>query len=157
MLSGRVRAPRPQEFTDPAVYNTLFDWLVCYQLAQGAALYDEAIRSGKDEFAARNGSQVYALRDLSLLYIERLIIRRFLDNIDNAGHDRAAAAALRRLCDLYALWAAEKHLGVLFEGGHFTSAKQSKALKSAIVGLCAQVKVSCALRPTFYELVARAG
>jgi len=48
---------------------------------------------------------------------------------------------LRRLCDLFALWTLEKQVGVLFEGGYFTAGEQSKALKHAVVELCAAVKV----------------
>ena len=47
---------------------------------------------------------------------------------------------LRRLCDLFALWAAEKQLATLFEGGYFTSRTQSLALKRAVIELCAAVK-----------------
>ena len=53
----------------------------------------------------------------------------------------APNAALRRLCDLFALWALEKQTGLLFEGGYFVSGAQSKALKRAIIDLSAVVKV----------------
>ena len=58
----------------------------------GAKQFEEVLAVEKNEFAARNASQVYALRDVSLLFIERLIITRFLKNIDTAEHDRNAAA-----------------------------------------------------------------
>ena len=123
---------RTQEFTDPATYTVIFDWLVTYQLSQGrqplpdpfasrprsliarvpgssptdrvdagsraagAKQFEEALATHKNEFAARNASQVYALRDVSFLFIERLVVLRFLKNIDTAEHDRNAAAGTAR-------------------------------------------------------------
>jgi len=60
--------------------------------AAGAKLFGDTLAVEKNEFAARNASQVYALRDVSLLFVERLIAQRFLRNIDEAEHDRNAAA-----------------------------------------------------------------
>ena len=50
-----------------------------------------------------------------------------------------SCSALARLAALFALWGAEKHLGVLFEGG-FILPEQSRLLKRAVANLCTSIK-----------------
>ena len=47
-----------------------YQWLVCYLLEESSAKLQQQLREGKDSFAARNDSQVYYCRSLSLAFIE---------------------------------------------------------------------------------------
>ena len=54
----------------PTVAVSAYKWLVCYLLEESAAKYQAQLNSGKSAFAARNDSQAYYCRSLSLVFIE---------------------------------------------------------------------------------------
>jgi len=140
IITQKFHANSEKEYLDPSKYVLAFEWLICYQLREGTLQYDQLINSGKSEFDARNDSQVYRLRDLSFLFIQRLIIVRFLQNIEEGGHEQNAKAVLSKLCSLFALWLLEKHSAVCYEGGFFANGEQTKALKRVIRYLCGEIK-----------------
>ena len=47
-----------------------YEWLVCYLLRESNNKLKEELRQGKDGFTARNDSQVYYCRTLSIAFIE---------------------------------------------------------------------------------------
>ncbi len=54
-----------------------YEWLVCHLLHESGNKLREELSSGKDNFTARNDSQVYYCRTLSIAFIE-VKIRYFL-------------------------------------------------------------------------------
>lgn len=140
IIKSKSQAQTAKDFMNPVHYLAAFDWIVCYRLAEAAQYYKAQLRSGKDEFTARNDSQVYNLRDVAMAYIERLIIFNFVDHIKNNGYDASEIAVLQKLCDLFAVWSLEKQTSILFEGGYIGSVSQSKAIKEAARTLCTLLK-----------------
>jgi len=71
--------------------------LIWYQLSEGAKHLREQLSSGKGEFEARNDSQVYLLREVPISFIERLVIVRFLENIEEGDYEENAKAGIEDL------------------------------------------------------------
>jgi len=94
----------------------MYQWLMCYLLEKTEFLLKSLIQSGKDNFTARNESQVFHARTLSLAYIEHYCMLLFW----NRAHENEANAELlpilTKIVTLFGLWCIEKHLGTLYEG-----------------------------------------
>ncbi len=48
----------------------MFDWLLCFTLKSAYDKLQANLKAGKDAFHARNESQVYAAKTLSIVFIE---------------------------------------------------------------------------------------
>ena len=48
----------------------MFDWLLCFMVKNAHDKYENNRKTGKDVFTARNDSQVYAAKTLSIVFIE---------------------------------------------------------------------------------------
>ena len=59
-----------------------YEWLVCYLLHESDNKLKEELKSGKDNFTARNDSQVYYCRTLSIAYIE--VSHKFMSKLQRS-------------------------------------------------------------------------
>lgn len=50
----------------------MFDWLLCFTLKNAHDKYESKLQTGRGAFHARNESQVYCAKTLSIVFIEVL-------------------------------------------------------------------------------------
>lgn len=137
-----------------------YKWLVCYLLRSTAAKFQGllATSAGEDAFTARNKSQVYFARSLSIAYIEHFIIETFQNELCNRpGLTNEIRVVLNKILALYGLWSLEKHLGTLYEGGYFQGPEPSKLVREGVIKLCEELKPDAvalvdAIAPTDFAL-----
>jgi len=117
-----------------------YEWLVCYLLTESDIKVRSQLSSGKDEFTARNDSQVFYCRALSLAFIEKVVLDRFYQKVFQSNIPARIKDVSERMFRLYGLWSLEKHLATLFQGGFFKHGSHGKALREAILQLCVELK-----------------
>ncbi|RZF34333.1 hypothetical protein LSTR_LSTR008872 [Laodelphax striatellus] len=125
--------------TSPESLLAAYRWLVCYLLVSTESRVEENRSLGKDTFTARNDSQVFYGRTLSIAFIEHYALQTFLHFIENECNDQNQKAVLTLLARLYDAWSLEKHLATLYQGG-YAQATAAKCLRDDILNLCSQVK-----------------
>ncbi|KAL9692388.1 hypothetical protein quinque_016433 [Culex quinquefasciatus] len=116
----------PSEATDINVIMEALNWLVAYLLDTTAQKVANLKKQGKSSFTARNESQSFYARTLSMAYGERVIMfaaMKFLRNLE----DGPEKVALTRLVSLFGANVVIKHVGVFYQGGYF--AKTANALE----------------------------
>ena len=90
-----------------------------------------------DSFDAFNVSQ-HHLVQVGLAYIERVILERFLIEVENTK-DAGCKAVLKKLCDLYALSQIDENKGWYLEQGYMEGVK-TKAIRKLVNQLCWEVR-----------------
>ncbi|UYV61380.1 ACOX3 [Cordylochernes scorpioides] len=131
---------------DPAVFYSLpkmveiFQWLFCYQLCQSSARVNEQLARRPDLFTAKNNSQVYFCRTLSLLYFELVAINKWLSLLQTPGLDPEILKVLNDIGLLFAQWCLQKRLDILYEGEYCRGPLFGRSLKAAILDLCDRLK-----------------
>ncbi|KAK3924903.1 Peroxisomal acyl-coenzyme A oxidase 3 [Frankliniella fusca] len=117
-----------------------YKWLVCYLLSSTEKKVSSLLASGKDAFTARNNSQVFYARTLSLAFIEHFVLDKMYEKASTKDQPTGQAAVLLKCCQLYGLWSLEKHLGTLYQGGYINGSKPAELIRQGILDLCAQLK-----------------
>uniref|UniRef100_A0AAG5D9G9 Acyl-coenzyme A oxidase n=1 Tax=Anopheles atroparvus TaxID=41427 RepID=A0AAG5D9G9_ANOAO len=137
---------RRSNWTTPAhaaaIPNQLeaLDWLVAYLLEETHGKLSNLKHLGKSTFEARNNSQSFFARTLSIAYGERMLLfvfTKFLTNLET-GPERQV---LERLGALYGASAILRHVGVFYQGGYFSAQPGSMGLlQQAILDLLPTIK-----------------
>ncbi|KXJ29078.1 peroxisomal acyl-coenzyme A oxidase 3 [Exaiptasia diaphana] len=140
ILEQRFTAKTEEECGDLDSLHCAFQWLVCYLWLESGAKYRQQLAFGKDPFSAKNDSQVFFCRSLSLAYIQCEVFRRFKEACRSADTPVGLRPVLTLMCSLYGLWTLEKHLATLYEGGFCRSTNDARIVKSAIITLCFKLK-----------------
>jgi len=92
-----------------------------------------------DPFTAKNQSQAFYYRPLSIAYGEALFLQRMLDLLGSQGLKAELRSVLQDLAALFGAVHLEKHLSVLIRGGYFHK-DSSAALHEAVEILCERLK-----------------
>lgn len=112
-ISPLTRTSTNQEVV--RVCKNALQWLVCWLCERTTVKFKEQIATGADPFTAKNNTQVYLARNLSLAYVVQVIIAWFEKSIQEA--EASLQPALYRLCALFGLSQLEKNVPQLMEGG----------------------------------------
>jgi acyl-CoA oxidase len=116
-----------------------FRWLFCYLLKVSDAKIKESLQSGKDLFSARNDSQAYYCRSLSLAYIQCVALQNWYDVCSADSTPQSLKPVLIKLGCLYGLWNLEKQLATLYQGGYCQRESDSKLIWDSVLDLCSKV------------------
>ncbi|CAM1320947.1 ACOX3 (predicted) [Pycnogonum litorale] len=117
-----------------------YTFLACHLLHVSNEKVKKSAESGMDSFTARNNSQVYFLRSLSLAYIENVVLRNFFEFSFDSSLNNGLSEVLQKLFCLYGLWSLEKHLNTLYEAGYAEGSELATFIKDGIVKLCFDLK-----------------
>ncbi|XP_046680668.1 peroxisomal acyl-coenzyme A oxidase 3-like isoform X2 [Homalodisca vitripennis] len=138
--ADHMSAASEREFCHPPVLLEAYEWLVCWLAEKTSQLYQSQVERGTDRFTARNHSQVYRGRSLSLAYAEHYMLKCLWKQCEAAEQQCADShGVLTQLCALFGLSSLEKHQVFLHQGGYIDNS-QSEMIHSAILTVCGQLK-----------------
>uniref|UniRef100_A0A8C8IML5 Acyl-coenzyme A oxidase n=1 Tax=Oncorhynchus tshawytscha TaxID=74940 RepID=A0A8C8IML5_ONCTS len=140
ILETRFTATSVEECMDSAVPLAAYKWLVCFLLRESERRVAKEKASGKADFEARNNSQVFYCRSLSIVYIEHTVVQRFHDQTHDEDTPAVLRPVLKQLCALYSLWTLSNHMATLYQGGYFSGWEPADWIQQAILTLCSQLK-----------------
>ncbi|XP_065219926.1 peroxisomal acyl-coenzyme A oxidase 3-like isoform X2 [Planococcus citri] len=141
ILSSKFKAITIDELTNPITLLDAYKWLICYLLEITTDKLNMLKDQGKDSFTAKNDTQVYFAKTLSLAYGEHSILSSCYNfALEKAEGEPGVQNIIMLLTSLYGIWSLEKHLSYLYQGGYLTQGCTSYLFKEAIISLCARLK-----------------
>ncbi|XP_049829775.1 peroxisomal acyl-coenzyme A oxidase 3-like isoform X1 [Schistocerca gregaria] len=140
VLQRRFVALSVEETVCPKTLLSAYEWLICWLLISTEKKLNELQKEGVDPFVARNNSQVFYARTLSVAYAEHFILSKFWAYASSDSVEPALREVLTKLCSLYGTWSLEKHTTVLYQGGYAKGPQAAEMIQEGILLLCAQLK-----------------
>lgn len=144
ILKSRFSARSVKDCFNPKVVLDTYKWLVCRLLLDSASRLQSQSKLGADSFTAKNNSQVYFARSLSLAYIEHFVLSRFLSLIEEGKEGNMPSepikTVLTKMFCLFGLWRLEKYVSTLYQGGYISGPEPTMLMQEAILELCGQLK-----------------
>ena len=132
-----VRNTDEAHLLDPEFQLNAFRYRERDILTSAARRLKRHIDSGMDSFDAFNVSQ-HHLVEVAFAYVERIILEQF-QKVVTETEDRGCKSALKRLCDLFALYHIEQHKGWYLEQGYMEGVK-TKAVRKLVNQLCWEIR-----------------
>ncbi|CAL8327011.1 unnamed protein product [Lota lota] len=140
IIDRRFTATTMDQCMDPAVVLAAYKWLVCFLLGESQMKLAQEKASGKDDFEARNNSQVYYCRSLALAYIEHMALQSYCVMLESEQTPAGLRPVLTKLGALYGLWSLSNHMAILYQGGYCSGKNAAEFVNTAILTLCSQLK-----------------
>lgn len=122
------------DFLNPKDILKAFQALTVHLIKATQSKIKACLDKGQDEFTARNESQFFAARTLSLVFIQTTMLDRFILHCDE--YEGQEKAVLVQLASIYGLWSLEKHLGHLFQFRILASNHQIAKIHESLLELC---------------------
>ncbi|XP_014236981.1 peroxisomal acyl-coenzyme A oxidase 3-like isoform X1 [Trichogramma pretiosum] len=115
-------------------------WITCYYMQKTHELVSSFKQSGYSDFEARNDSQLFNARTLTLVYGEHALTQQFIKNNSNPVFTSDEKRILDKLCSLYAACNIEKRLGDFYSGGFaMLNSKMDSLIRQGIILLCREL------------------
>lgn len=108
-------------------------------LEQSAQRVELLKKQGKSNFDAKNDSQVFYARSLSLVYGERMILSKSLQIVTELPNS-SEKSALFRILSLYGANLIMKNIAFFYQGGFMNGTQPSELIQQGILGLLPIIK-----------------
>lgn len=158
ILKQQFKVVSVNELMFPETLLDAYKWLICYLLEITAHKLKLLQEQGGNQFTARNETQVFYAKTLSLVFIEHFVLSTcFNFALKEATSEPEIQNVLMLLISLYGIWSLEKHLSFLYQGEYLNEGRSSLLFKEAIINLCARLKpeavsLADAIAPTDFIL-----
>lgn len=135
-----------------------YEWLLCYLLQETEQRVSFDLKAGCDRFEARNNSQVYAARELSLVYAEYFCMTQFVRRCQEDDTATSLKIILQRLYNIYALWCIDRRMANFYIGQFAQNGPGfAQLIRQELLRQCASLKeaavaVADALAPPDFAL-----
>ena len=94
----------------------IFQTLTTHLLVATHDKLSNCLKNGLDEFQAKNESQFFMARTLSLAFIQMTMLDRFIEYINQDGFfEGTEKKVMKQIGAIYGLWCLEKHMSHLFQ------------------------------------------
>ncbi|XP_062545312.1 peroxisomal acyl-coenzyme A oxidase 3 [Armigeres subalbatus] len=140
IISSRANWKSPQQALDIKGLLDALNWLVAFTLEE---TYEKTVllkQKGKSSFDARNESQSFYARTLSMVYGERALIYvadKFLANLEEGSEK----IVLQRLISLCGANLVLKYSGIFYQGGYFAQTPNAmNLLQQGVLDLLPLIK-----------------
>ncbi|XKL67685.1 hypothetical protein PGB90_003176 [Kerria lacca] len=141
ILKNQFNATSIDDLLSSRTLLGMYEWLVCYLLELTENKLAFLKTQNLDTFTAKNETQVFYAKPLSLAFIEHFILLScFQFTLKNATNQPEEQRILMILIPLYGIWSLEKHLSFFYQGNYFKHGNSSLLFKEAIIQLCARLK-----------------
>ena len=94
------------------------------------------MKDGATDFQAKNETQFFLARTLSLCFIQMTMLDRFIEYIKHSLETESEKPVMDTVASIYGLWCLEKHLGHLYQFGILKSGQQVTLIHENLLQLC---------------------
>ena len=137
ILQFKFSCATSHETLEPENLLLSFKWLICYYVKKTYDWAQDLKRDGCNDFDVRNNTQVFHAQTLSALYAQHMVLKYFIEYIQDSSLRSQEHDVLRKLCSLYGAVGLEKRLGDLYAGGYASpNSNMDNLLRKGIIMLC---------------------
>ncbi|KAK7602506.1 hypothetical protein V9T40_008095 [Parthenolecanium corni] len=141
ILKQKFAARTLDELLRPDTLLNAYKWLVCYLLDLTSRKLSQSQEKSENIFTARNATQVFYAKTLSLVFIEHQILSTsFQFALESVSSEPEIQRVLLLVVPLYGIWSLEKHMSYLYQGGYSKEGDTSLLFKEAIIELSNRLK-----------------
>lgn len=131
--------------------------MLCHLLDVTSSRIAKDTENGTHRFDARNNSQVYGAREMSIIYAEYFCLSRFVERFQKPDVAGEYAKVLKLLFDVYSMRCLDRHMTTFYVGGFAHGPKFADMIRTYLLQKCAEVKdsavsVADALAPPDFAL-----
>lgn len=119
-----------------------YEWLICHLLRETNHQIVKSVANGADHFKAKNDSQVYKARSLSLVFAEYFAISSFTKRFESIGTTIDLKPVLEKIFKVFGFWNLDKHLADFYIGGFADGPEFSEFVRSSLIKSCEEIKSS---------------
>lgn len=119
-----------------------YEWLLCHLMEQTNKHINKAKSDGANAFTAKNISQVYKARTLSVAFAEYYALCSFKKKFEAEQTINSLRPVLEKIFLIYGFWNIDKHLSYFYIGGFSQGTEFSEFVRSGLVKACGDIKDS---------------
>ncbi|XP_059613387.1 peroxisomal acyl-coenzyme A oxidase 3 [Phlebotomus argentipes] len=145
------------EVTSWQFINHCLEWLMCWLMQSIAEDVRKAKANGACSFEAKNNTQVYKAKDLSIIYAEFYAISSFRLRCRKSDVPASVKPTLECIHQVYGLWVIDRHMVAFYQGSFASGAHFAEAIRTQLLSSCRALKadavtVADSLAPPDYVL-----
>lgn len=119
-----------------------YEWLICHLLRETNDQINQSTANGANNFKAKNDSQVYKARTLSLAFAEFFAISSFKESLTFNDTTIDLKPVLVQILEIYGFWNLDKHLATFYIGGYAQGPEFAEFIRSSLIKACEEIKSS---------------
>lgn len=131
-----------KEFSSFDFVLSCYEWLLCHLMTVTTEQINKLKANGVDAFTAKNHSQVYKARTLSLAFAEYYAMCSFRRKFEAEETPKVLKPVLLQLFIVYGYWNLDKHLATFYVGGFAEGSEFSELVRSGLIQACETIKDS---------------
>ncbi|CAH1130846.1 unnamed protein product [Ceutorhynchus assimilis] len=140
LLNSKFPAKNIEEICRPESILVIYQWLICHLMQKSSNKLDQELHKSKTQFWAKNDSQVFNAKNLSIAFIQHFMLQTMLEKIAEA-QEVELKNVLVKIFALYGLFSLEKyHLSSLYQGGFAVGPLAATLIQEAILKICSELK-----------------